>query len=64
MFGSASDTVQSSLTDLTAWMALLEKLQHMDVDLTVSTKYLKGKEDKKGPSGPRGVQEFYSDPSL
>lgn len=59
-----SEAVHSgqALTDLKAWMALLEKLQHMDVDLTVSSKYLKGKEDKSGPSGPRGVEEFYSDP--
>ncbi len=70
--GTAIINTRTTLTDLTAWMKLLERLQRMDVDLSISSKYstMKRKEDKGmagemiGTAGPRGVEEFYSDPTM
>lgn len=69
---STGDATITNWTDLTVWMKLLERIQQMDVDLAISSKYnaMKPKEDKGmmgdmiGTAGPRGVEEFYGDPSV
>eukprot|EP00531_Pseudo-nitzschia_arenysensis_P017862 CAMPEP_0116144274 /NCGR_PEP_ID=MMETSP0329-20121206/15920_1 /TAXON_ID=697910 /ORGANISM="Pseudo-nitzschia arenysensis, Strain B593" /LENGTH=604 /DNA_ID=CAMNT_0003639697 /DNA_START=187 /DNA_END=2001 /DNA_ORIENTATION=+ len=66
---STGSTTKNTLSDLTAWIKLLERLQRMDVDLSISSKYntSKRKDDKGeaiGTTGPRGVEEFYSDPTM
>lgn len=76
VFISPNDSVSNSSSenwaDLTGWMKLLERMQRIDVDLSISSKYnaVKRKEDKGmigdmiGTVGPRGVEEFYSDPTI
>jgi hypothetical protein len=69
---SNSTTTSTDWADLTGWMKLLEQLQRMDVNLSISSKYnaVKRKEDKGticgmiGTAGPRGVEEFYGDPTI
>jgi len=70
---TATTTTSTDLADLTGWMKLLEQLQRMDVNLSISSKYnsAKRKEDKGmiggdmiGTAGPRGVEEFYGDPTI
>ena len=77
VFSSTKDCASNTdlnLTDLAVWMKLLERMQKMDVNLSIGSKYNSGKqkEDKSmavageimGTTGPRGVEEFYSDPTM
>jgi len=68
-------STSNNWVDLREWMGLLEKMQHMDVTISMSSKYhsLKKKKGKSGVAGgdaahsvagPRGVEEFYGNPSL
>jgi len=62
--------------DLTVWMKLLERLQLMDVNLAISSKYnaaakhkdndkrVTGGGDAIRSAGPRGVEEFYANPTI
>ena len=72
---SAIAGANNNWVDLREWMVLLEKMQHMDVAISMSSKYhsLKKKKGKSGVAGdaaahsiagPRGVEEFYGNPSL
>ncbi len=69
---STGSATSNALSDLTPWIKLLERMQRMDVDLSISSKYssTKRKDDKGmageaiGTTGPRGVEEFYSDPTV
>jgi hypothetical protein len=69
---SASYGTSMDLADLTGWMKLLEQMQRMDVELSISSKYnaAKRKDDKSlvgdvmGAAGPRGVEDFYGDPTM
>jgi hypothetical protein len=70
---TTTTSTRTDLADLTGWMKLLEQLQRMDVNLSISSKYnsAKRKEDKGmiggdmiGTAGPRGVEEFYGDPTI
>ena len=69
---SGPTNTSSNWADLTVWMKLLERLQLMDVNLAISSKYntVKHKDDKSimgeaiGSAGPRGVEEFYANPTI
>jgi hypothetical protein len=56
---------RSSWVDLSEWMQLLERLQHLEMNITTSSKYHASKEMEKGGGksggeamGPRGVEDF------
>jgi len=69
---NASNHTKIDLSDLTGWMTLLEQIQRMDLDLSISSKYnsAKRKDDKSllgdmvGVTGPRGVEDFYGDAGM
>lgn len=71
--GSEYNNTSTNLADLTGWMKLLERLQLMDINLAINSKYsnaVKQKDDKIimsdaiGSVGPRGVEEFYGNPTI
>jgi len=69
---SARNNTSTNWADLTGWIKLLERMQRMDVNLSISSKYnaVMRKEDTGmigdmvESTGPRGVEEFYGDPTI